>query len=149
MNQANQFNSPNQMIYQFNSSHGIHIGNALTINQNITQEHHIGLGEDDEDNEVVVDASPIKEKKPQVDSKVLRKKFPKTRTIELLLKCKLEIEHAEMDVIATHLGEDWRSVARDLGFSNGEIDHFYEDNFAYGVKEVTEWRMEGHTLNSF
>lgn len=134
-NQANQFNSPNQTVYQFNHANGIHIGNNFTINQNITQEQQ---QEGVSDAEVVeTDATATKEQKiSKVDSTALRKKYPKTRTIEKLLKSDKEIDHPEMDVVSTHLGEDWRSVARDLGFSNGEIDHFYEDNFAFGVKEV-------------
>lgn len=133
MNQANQFNSPSQTVYQFNHANGIHIGNNFTINQtNLQQDAQPLSDDDDEDNN-----TQTKDQKPTpVNTKLLRKKFPKTRTIELLLKSDQPLEHPDMDVIATHLGEDWRSVARDLGFSNGEIDHFYEDNFAYGVKEV-------------
>lgn len=146
INQANQFNSPSQTVYQFNGSSGIHIGNNFTINQDIVQ--HAPEKDDNEDVDEKIDkeVSSSSSNKPAVNNKLLRKRFPKTRTIELLLKSDKDIEHSEMDVIATHLGEDWRSVARDLGFSNGEIDHFYEDNFAYGVKEViykilTEWKQ--------
>lgn len=60
-----------------------------------------------------------------------------------MMKSEMDLEHPIMDVIASHLGEDWRSVVRDLGFSNGEIDHFYEDNFAYGVKEVSSLDLVG------
>lgn len=134
MNQANQFNSPSQTVYQFNHANGIHIGNNFTINQTNLQRDAQPLSDDDDEDNT---PTQTKDQKPSpVDSKLLRKKFPKTRTIELLLKSDQPLEHPDMDVIATHLGEDWRSVARDLGFSNGEIDHFYEDNFAYGVKEV-------------
>lgn len=60
----------------------------------------------------------------------------------------MDLEHPEMDVIATHLGKDWRSVARDLGYSNGEIEHFFEDNFAYGVKEVSSIIINLHMFRS-
>lgn len=141
MNQANQFNSPNQTVYQFNHANGIHIGNNFTINQNITQDHNpedrSELEDDDSGKQdEAASSESTKVRKAQPNSKELRKKYPKTRTIELLLKSETDLDHFAMDIIATHLGEDWRSVARDLGFSNGEIDHFYEDNFAYGVKEV-------------
>lgn len=138
VSQANQFNSPNQTVYQFNHANGIHIGNNFTINQNITQEQQQEGVSDAEDVETdATAATAVKEQKvAKVDSTALRKKYPKTRTIEKLLKSDKEIDHPDMDVVSTHLGEDWRSVARDLGFSNGEIDHFYEDNFAFGVKEV-------------
>lgn len=145
-NQANQFNSPNQTVYQFNHANGIHIGNNLTINQQITQDHVPETRSEDEEEQ-----KGVAEKRAPVDNKALRKKYPKTRTIEKLLKSDAEMGHPDMDVIATHLGEDWRSVARDLGFSNGEIDQFYEDNFAYGVKEVSllEFLISGFIRHFF
>lgn len=41
-----------------------------------------------------------------------------------------------MDVISTHLGENWRSLFRHLGFSDGQIDQMKEDYYINGVKEV-------------
>lgn len=41
-----------------------------------------------------------------------------------------------MDVISTHLGENWRSLFRNLGFSDGQIDQMKEDYYINGVKEV-------------
>lgn len=41
-----------------------------------------------------------------------------------------------MDVISTHLGENWRCLFRSLGFSDGQIDQTKEDFYVNGVKEV-------------
>ncbi len=41
-----------------------------------------------------------------------------------------------MDVISTHLGENWRSLFRALDFSDGQIDQMKEDYYINGVKEV-------------
>lgn len=46
------------------------------------------------------------------------------------------MDHPLMELISTHLGEDWRMVVRDLGFSNAQLDQFQEDNIFKGVKEV-------------
>lgn len=41
-----------------------------------------------------------------------------------------------MDIVSTHLGEGWRDVIRLLGFSEGQIEQLFEDNYARGIKEV-------------
>lgn len=116
-----------QNILQFNNSSSIHIGNVLnyTLNQEQTT-----IGND------INDKSKPNDGSTEEGAGSLKKAYRRTRTIDALLRSTREVEHYELDIIATHLGEDWRSVARDLGFSNGEIDHFYEDNHAFGVKEV-------------
>jgi len=53
-----------------------------------------------------------------------------------MLKCTDLLEFRSMNIISTHLGEDWRTIGRQLGFSEGQIEQMYEDNYAKGIKEV-------------
>lgn len=53
-----------------------------------------------------------------------------------MMKSSDSMDHPLMELISTHLGEDWRMVVRDLGFSNAQLDQFQEDNIFKGVKEV-------------
>lgn len=53
-----------------------------------------------------------------------------------MMKSSDPMDHPLMELISTHLGEDWRMVVRDLGFSNAQLDQFQEDNIFKGVKEV-------------
>lgn len=46
------------------------------------------------------------------------------------------LSHRPMDVVATHLGEGWRDIIRQLGFSDGQIEQMMEDHYVKGVKEV-------------
>lgn len=54
-----------------------------------------------------------------------------------MMKSSDTMDHPLMELISTHLGEDWRMVVRDLGFSNAQLDQFQEDNIYKGVKEVS------------
>lgn len=47
-----------------------------------------------------------------------------------------QLAHRHMDIVSTHLGEGWRDIIRLLGFSDGQIEQLYEDNYARGIKEV-------------
>lgn len=53
-----------------------------------------------------------------------------------MMKSSDTMDHPLMELISTHLGEDWRMIVRDLGFSNAQLDQFQEDNIFKGVKEV-------------
>lgn len=46
------------------------------------------------------------------------------------------LTHRHMDIVSTHLGEGWRDIIRLLGFSEGQIEQMYEDNYPRGIKEV-------------
>lgn len=53
-----------------------------------------------------------------------------------MMKSTDELTHRACDVISTHLGEGWRNVIRELGFSDGRIEQMYEENQVKGIKEV-------------
>ena len=46
------------------------------------------------------------------------------------------IEYETMSIVAEHLGEGWRDVFRKLGFSDGQIESSYEQDFPKGLREV-------------
>lgn len=52
------------------------------------------------------------------------------------MKSNEPLSHRPIDVIATHLGEGWRDIVRQLGFSDGQIEQMMEDHYVKGVKEV-------------
>lgn len=53
-----------------------------------------------------------------------------------MMKSKEPVNERVMDVISTHLGENWRCLFRSLGFSDGQIDQMKENYYINGVKEV-------------
>uniref|UniRef100_A0A1B0GLN5 Death domain-containing protein n=1 Tax=Lutzomyia longipalpis TaxID=7200 RepID=A0A1B0GLN5_LUTLO len=71
--------------------------------------------------------------------------FRKTPSIDAMMKSQERLEHEHIEIIATHLGEDWRNVARDLGYSQGQIDQLLEDNHINGIKEVIYQMILGWT----
>lgn len=53
-----------------------------------------------------------------------------------MIKCDDRLERETMNIIAENLGEGWRNVIRELGFSDGRIDQMVEDHHIKGVREV-------------
>ena len=58
---------------------------------------------------------------------------------------KKKIDDRNIDILSTHLGKHWTSLARKLGFHSGDIDRIEYDNRQYGLKEIivrmlNEWR---------
>lgn len=55
----------------------------------------------------------------------------------VMMKSTDAVNERVMDVISTHLGENWRYLFRSLGYSDGQIDQTNEDwRNTNGVKEV-------------
>lgn len=53
-----------------------------------------------------------------------------------MMKSSEPLSHRPIDVVATHLGEGWRDIVRQLGFTDGQIEQMMEDHYVKGVKEV-------------
>lgn len=49
----------------------------------------------------------------------------------------LQPEHEYIDYISKHLGKNWYSLFRRLGFTQGQIETAEIDNAKQGVAEVT------------
>lgn len=56
--------------------------------------------------------------------------------VEELSACKEEISMDDMFVIKTHIGYGWRDVARQLGYSEGQIEQFEENYKDKGIDQV-------------
>lgn len=61
----------------------------------------------------------------------------RTYDVNRLLDSKLLISREHIDIISTHLGASWREIGKALGYSNGQLDNFQEDNKTSGNKEVS------------
>lgn len=62
--------------------------------------------------------------------------IPHTDEINRVLTSTTIVKKEHMELIATHLGLPWRDIGLELGYSSGQLDHFYQDNRAQGHKEV-------------
>lgn len=121
LNATSIHNTQAQNVFQISNANGIHIGNSFLINgisanSSLPQNH----------------TTPDRRAKSESSN---RSGLLKTKTIEKMMKCQDTLEHREIDLISTHLLQ-WREIARKLGFSEGEIEHFYLDNHMNGTKEV-------------
>lgn len=56
--------------------------------------------------------------------------------LTVMMKSNEPVNQKVMDVISTHLGENWRTLFRSLNYSDGQIDQMKEDYYISGVKEV-------------
>lgn len=63
----------------------------------------------------------------------------RTEEIDQILANNNAVTTEHINFVSTHLGEEWRAVGKNLGYSKGQMDHFYADNKDTGVKEVTDF----------
>ncbi|XP_046809843.1 protein immune deficiency [Lucilia cuprina] len=116
-NAMNVNNVNQQVVVQFSNINGLQIGSTYNINKT-----NICKPEDKCEN--------AKLKKNE------RCKYPKTITIDAMMKSQDEPCREMLNEIATHLGSDYKQFMRDLGFSEGQISAKTIDNNVYGVKEI-------------
>lgn len=140
--QLPQSKPPVQEYHQTNSlnhlnishSTGVHVGNVTQISINSTNltnnnENLHSLPNNIQHplmRNISDSSSPI-----SVNSKYLKK----TKTINEMMHSSEQLEHATIDVIATHL-KNWKVIARKMGYSEGQIEHFILDFYVNGTKEV-------------
>ncbi|XP_050092876.1 protein immune deficiency [Anopheles aquasalis] len=56
------------------------------------------------------------------------KKLKQSHTIMHLMHSSIDIDNEVLEIVSRHLGYEWKSFARKLGYSRGQIDAFEEDN---------------------
>ncbi|KAJ6640985.1 Protein immune deficiency [Pseudolycoriella hygida] len=83
-----------------------------------------------------------------VDERRSKPSDQRTKSIDEMMKSNERINQKVMEVISTHLGQDWPSLFRALGFSNGQIDQMKEDYYINGVKEVIYRLLLDYTQNN-
>lgn len=71
-----------------------------------------------------------------------------TTEIKRVLNCRALASKTHCELVAEHLGLAWRNIGLKLGYTNGQLDRFYEDNKTNGLKEVIyqmllDWMQEG------
>ncbi|XP_055603414.1 protein immune deficiency [Uranotaenia lowii] len=99
-------NSAGIQVFKINNASNVHIGHKITIN------------------------SPTSGENP-ADSIGQQRNYAKLRlseTIRLMMDCEDELDNAMMDAISRHLGYQWKSFARCLEYSEGQIQAFECDN---------------------
>lgn len=124
-NSYQQSNSLNSL--SISHSTGVHVGNVTQISVN-------GMMNGNDPSALV----------PQQKRQLKNKK---TKTINEMMQSADLLEHRTIDVIAEHL-EKWKDVARKLGFSEGQIEHFNLDFHVNGTKEVIHQMLLDWSRNS-
>ncbi|XP_055838774.1 protein immune deficiency [Episyrphus balteatus] len=129
-NQMAVQNTQGQVVMQFSNVNGLQFGSNYTFNSGKLEQT----------------LSPESSSaKPAPNNGRLRR----TRTIEAMMKSTEELDHKMMVVISTHLGEGWKNVLRDLGYTDGQIEQSIIDNqIQGGVKEVIYQLLLGWTNNA-
>lgn len=122
-NQMAVQNTQGQVVMQFSNVTGLQFGSNYTFNTG-KMEHTL--------------SSPENTVAPSKLGSVTNTGRPRrTRTIEAMMKSSEELDHRMIDCISTHLGEGWKSVFRDLDFTDGQIEQSVIDNqIQGGIKEV-------------
>ncbi|KAM7342408.1 death domain-containing immune deficiency protein [Cochliomyia hominivorax] len=114
-NTTNVNNVNQQVVVQFSNINGLQIGSTYNINK--SSNYGNKKGNENSDNKFKV-------------------KYPKTVTIDAMMKSQDEPNREMLNAIATHLGSDYKHFMRELGFSDGQISAKIIDHNMYGVKEV-------------
>lgn len=115
INNMNVQNSQQHVVMQFSNVNKLHIGSVYNIHN-----------ENNDNN-----------KRKNVPADHIYDRNRKTTTIVAMMQSQEEPSHRIIDTIATHLGEGWKMVMRELGFSDGQISQAIIDHHIHGnIKEV-------------
>ncbi|XP_063878283.1 uncharacterized protein LOC135110186 [Scylla paramamosain] len=52
---------------------------------------------------------------------------PTRRQVDALLRCEREVTERDIALVAEHVGANWTSMGRAMGFSGGQLDNITED----------------------
>jgi len=97
-------------ITNINNSNGIHIGSNFTINMGNSQTTE----------------------RENIDKKIIRK----TDAICKLLERSDPVTKEIISFVSEHIGKNWKVAARALGYSDGQLYQFEENNNLKGIREV-------------
>uniref|UniRef100_A0A1A9WQG5 Death domain-containing protein n=1 Tax=Glossina brevipalpis TaxID=37001 RepID=A0A1A9WQG5_9MUSC len=116
INTTNVQNSQQHVVMQFSNVSKLHIGSVYNI-------HNENNGND--------------KRNCNERANHIYDRNRKTTTIVAMMQSQEEPNHRIIDTIATHLGEGWKTVMRELGFSDGQISQAIIDHHIHGnTKEV-------------
>lgn len=125
MNTMNVHSAQQQVVMNFSNASNLHFGSVYNFNQNLAAcSSRIGS------------TSATEELASPTDGK--RNLTRKTVTIVTMMQSRDEPDPRLLDAVATHLGEGWKQVMRDLGHSEGQIEQAIIDHQMHGnIKEVS------------
>lgn len=95
-------------VYQIKNTSNVHIGTSITINSSNTSDSCT--------------------KSHATNSNLKWSNLKLSETIRQMMACDDDLDTRMMDVISRHLGYEWKSFARTLNYSVGQIESFECDN---------------------
>lgn len=126
MNTMNVHSAQQQVVMNFSNASNLHFGSVYNFNQNLSASSS-RKGSTSATEEL---ASPTDATKRQLPRK--------TVSIVTMMQSQDEPDPRLLDTVATHLGEGWKQVMRDLGHSEGQIEQAIIDHQMHGnIKEVS------------
>ncbi|XP_037950214.1 protein immune deficiency [Teleopsis dalmanni] len=127
MNTMNVHNAQQQLVMQFSNVNKLHFGSVYNFNGNTNNANNPRkLSVDESGATMSSSADSGKRQTPR-----------KTTSVVVMMQSQEEPNHRILDTIATHLGEGWKQVMRELGLSDGQIEQAIIDHQMHGgIKEV-------------
>uniref|UniRef100_A0A182KFM2 Death domain-containing protein n=1 Tax=Anopheles christyi TaxID=43041 RepID=A0A182KFM2_9DIPT len=104
-------NTTGMQVYQIRNANNLHIGNSYTFNTAVVDEGASTSGS-----------------LPGGGSSVKWANLRLSNTITQMMRSQEEVDTDIMDTVSRHLGYEWKSFARRLEYSEGQIDAFEADN---------------------
>lgn len=130
MNTMNVHSAQQQVVMNFSNASNLHFGSVYNFNQNLSA-CSSRKGSTSATEEL---ASPTDGTKRNLPNHLPRK----TVSIVTMMQSQDEPDPRLLDTVATHLGEGWKQVMRDLGHSEGQIEQAIIDHQMHGnIKEVS------------
>ncbi|XP_034477140.1 protein immune deficiency [Drosophila innubila] len=128
MNTMNVHSAQQQVVMNFSNASNLHFGSVYNFNKNLSaNSSRKSSTSNTEEGAAAVTMSP--------DGK--RQLPRKTVSIVTMMQSQDEPDVRLLDTVATHLGEGWKQVMRQLGHSEGQIEQAIIDHQMHGnIKEV-------------
>ncbi|EDV36025.1 uncharacterized protein Dana_GF12765 [Drosophila ananassae] len=124
-NTMNVHSAQQQVVMNFSNASNLHFGSVYNFNQNLSASSS---------RKSSVSATEEGAATPDCKRSAATRK---TVTIVTMMQSQEEPDVRLLDAVATHLGEGWKQVMRDLGQSEGQIDQAIIDHQMHGnIREV-------------
>ncbi|KAH8297210.1 hypothetical protein KR044_006698 [Drosophila immigrans] len=128
MNTMNVHSAQQQVVMNFSNASNLHFGSVYNFNQNLSaSSSRKSSTSATEEGAAALTTTP--------DGK--RQLPRKTVSIVSMMQSQAEPDMRILDTVATHLGEGWKQIMRELGHSEGQIEQAIIDHQVHGnIKEV-------------
>lgn len=128
MNTMNVHSAQQQVVMNFSNASNLHFGSVYNFNKNLSasSSRKSSTSTTEEGASALAISPDVKRNLPR-----------KTVTIVTMMQSQDEPDVRLLDTVATHLGEGWKQVMRELGHSEGQIEQAIIDHQMHGnIKEV-------------